>query len=81
MARNTQGPLSGAVFMCGVYLGEIIRTEVGGDWTYSNQTTQYCLEVAGRQYFPIEQVRDYVERPAEKGLLFYAQAAISKSNA
>ncbi|WP_449288482.1 hypothetical protein, partial [Marinobacter salarius] len=27
------------------------------------------------------QVRDYVERPAEKGLLFYAQAAISKSNA
>jgi len=75
------GPFSGAVFMCGVYLGEIIRTEVGGDWAYSDQTTQYCLGVAGRQYFPIEQVRDYVEMPAEKELLFYAQAAISKSSA
>jgi hypothetical protein len=68
---------SGATFMVGVYLGEILRTVRSGVWRRSLEG-DLLLEIAGTTYAPVEKVRKFAANPdGGDGLGFYASAVLA----
>lgn len=73
-----QGALNGARFMCGVYLGKVIREIVGGEWLTHDDSSQLCLKVNDSMIFPVSAVESFISNPNENSLTFYANAVINQ---
>lgn len=68
-----ESALKGAIFMVGAYLGEIIRTRIGGVWESSGGIL--LLRVDSSTYAPVEKVKKFTSAPQNgDGLVFYAQS-------
>lgn len=70
---NDDSALSGATFMVGAYLGEILRHKMDGRWVAPTSGTP-SLEIRDHVLFPIEKVRKFAASPGDEGLVFYANA-------
>ncbi len=75
---NNEGALNGGVFMAGVYLGEILRQSLNGQWTFNEQYQQLALSVHANLFFPIAKAHKFVQNPQGDGLVFFAQSVISE---
>jgi hypothetical protein len=75
-----ESALSGACFMAGAYIGEILRRAKGGQWAMSSDgvaSLQFPKE--GDKIFPVEKVRKFIQNPDGEGLVFYAQALLARN--
>ena len=73
-----ESAMTGATFMVGAYLGEIVRTMRGGVWR-SSAEGDLLLEIAGTTYAPVEKVRKFAANPdGGDGLGFYVSAALAR---
>lgn len=72
--------VTGACFMAGAYVGEILRRSVGGQWGMSaDGVLSLCLP-AGEKIFPVERARKFVQSPAAEGLVFYVEALLARNS-
>ena len=72
--------ISGACFMAGAYVGEILRRAGGGEWTMSTDgVATLQLGRTGDKIFPMEKVRKFVQNPAGESLVFYTQALMARN--
>jgi hypothetical protein len=71
---------SGACFMAGAYVGEILRRAIGGQWTMSADGVA-SLQLPGNadRIFPIEKARKFVQDPAAESLDFYTRALLERN--
>jgi len=72
-----EAALSGACFMVGAYLGEIIRKKLGGQWVTSADGVTAVQLTNGEKVFSIEKARKFVASPDSDSLMFYMQALLS----
>jgi hypothetical protein len=76
-----ESALTGACFMVGAYIGEILRRVIGGQWTMSaDGIASLQFPKGGDRIFPVEKVRKYVQDPDGESLAFYAQALLARKN-
>jgi hypothetical protein len=71
---------SGACFMAGAYVGEILRRAIGGQWAMSADGVA-SLELPGNgdSIFPVEKARKFVQDPAAESLEFYTKALLARN--
>jgi hypothetical protein len=70
--------LKGATFLVGAYLGEILRSRLGGDWIKS-QEGELALAIGDSQYFPVSKARKFASDPSGgDSLEFFASAVVSR---
>ena len=74
LAGNDQSVLDGGSFLIGAYLGEIIRRQIGGEWTGESGGDRIAVSSGATAIFPIARVREFLEDPTDS-LVFFAQAA------
>jgi len=75
-----ESALSGACFMAGAYLGEILRRAKGGQWAMSaDGVASLQFPDGGDKISPIEKVRKFIQDPDGEGLVFYAQALLARN--
>ncbi len=72
-----QAALKGATFLVGAYLGEILRREMGGEWS-ATPDGEFAMQVGDANIFPIARVRKFIADPAANGLVFFAEAFVAK---
>jgi hypothetical protein len=73
-----ESALSGATFMVGTYLGEILRASLGGAWRNS-QDGELWLDVGKAAYSPISKARRFALNPkGPDGLVLFAQAVLGR---
>ena len=69
--------LSGATFMVGAYLGEILRGVLGGAW-HTSITGELVLEIGGSAFAPVAKARKFAAHPeGADSLVFFARAAVA----
>ncbi len=73
--------LSGACFMVGAYLGEIIRQACGGQWGSSGEGGTPSILLGDTVIYPIEKVKEFVKTPRHESLIFYASALVGQQRA
>ena len=72
--------LTGACFMIGAYIGEILRRMIGGQWAMSADGIASLQLPDGRdKIFPVEKARKFVQNPHGESLAFYAQALLTRN--
>jgi hypothetical protein len=71
--------LSGACFMVGSYLGEIIRQKLGGDWIEEGNTDSPAMRIGDKTIFPIEKVKKFAQNPDGESLIFYVDTLTALS--
>lgn len=77
---NDEPALTGACFMVGAYLGEILRKKVGGKWGMSaDGVAELQLTGSRGKIFPVEKVRKFARDPEADSLVFYVQALLASS--
>lgn len=71
---------SGACFMAGAYVGEILRRAIGGQWTMSADGVA-SLQLPGNagRIFPVEKARKFVQDPGAESLEFFAKALLARN--
>ena len=75
--RADESTMKGATFMVGVYLGEILRAKLGGDWSNSADN-ELLLTIGEIAYSPVVKARKFAANPkGANGLSFFANAALS----
>lgn len=70
--------LNGAEFMCGVYMGEILRKKLNAKWVYDEEHQEHAVNIDSNLIFPIAKIRKFVTEPDSEGLVFYAQVIMAK---
>lgn len=76
--RADEGAMSGATFMIGTYLGEILRAKLGGDWCKSPEG-ELALSVGDTLYFPVAKARKFAANPdGPDSLSFFTNAALAR---
>jgi hypothetical protein len=75
-----ESALTGACFMVGAYVGEILRRAIGGQWTMSTDgVAALQLPGSGDKVFPVEKVRKFIQEPGGESLVFYVQALLARN--
>lgn len=75
--KADESTLSGATFMVGTYLGEILRAKLDGHWQSSAQG-ELLLIVGETSYSPVAKVRKFSANPqGGDDLSFFANAVLS----
>ena len=74
-----EGALSGAEFMCGVYMGEIIRKQTNAKWVYSEEYQEHTLNIDELLIYPIAKIRKFVTQPDSEGLELYVRVILAKA--
>ncbi len=75
--KADESTLKGATFMVGTYLGEILRTRLGGYWQ-SSVHNELLLIVGETSYSPVAKVRKFSANPqGGDDLAFFANAVLS----
>ncbi len=69
--------LNGACFMVGAYLGEIIRLELGGEWSVRGEGDLPSLQFGNTIIYPIEKVKKFADASGAESLRFYADTLIA----
>jgi hypothetical protein len=70
--------LSGATFMVGAYLGEILRGVLGGAW-HTSSTGELVLDAGGSTFAPVAKARKFAANPqGADSLVFFARAAAAR---
>jgi hypothetical protein len=70
--------LRGAAFMVGAYLGEILRSRLGGSWCASEDSS-LALRSGDKELFPIARVYKFVENPSANSLDLYVRVLLQAS--
>ncbi|PSV27369.1 hypothetical protein [Photobacterium sp. GB-56] len=71
--ENDKGAVSGARYLIGVYLGEIVLNQTGGEWFKSEVNNHLALRINNQQSFPIEAVEDFIQQPVKGKLQIFAK--------
>ena len=72
--------MSGATFLVGAYLGEILRKQVGGVWATSS-SGDLSLTINGVVYHPVETARKFAENISTGDeLTFFVQAVLAEAS-
>lgn len=79
-AMSNDDALSGGVFMAGVYLGEILKKYLNGEWVYASEQSQLAVKAREQLFFPLERIKKYLSNPDTEGLDFYVRAIIAKNS-
>jgi hypothetical protein len=75
-----ESALTGACFMAGAYVGEILRRATGGQWAMSaDGVASLQFPDGDEKIFPIEKVRKFMQNPDGESLVFYAQALLART--
>jgi hypothetical protein len=69
--------VSGACFMVGAYLGELLRARIGGEWVVSKSDNLLSLVAGNQVIYPVEKVRKFVSNPASNDLSLYVNVLSS----
>lgn len=72
-----ESALSGASFMVGAYLGELLRQRLGGEFSVSSDNL-LILDLGKTKLFPVERVRKFLEKPDENGLDLYISTLLTR---
>lgn len=70
--------LTGACFMAGAFLGEILRCRIGGGQWIASSGGGALLSFGEEKIFPIEKVKKFAANSESNSLTFYAQALVAK---
>lgn len=73
-----QATVSGAGFLVGAYLGEVLRREVGGEWVVGTDGDEFAVKARSSSIFPVARVRKFIADPEGNGLVFFAEAFVSQ---
>lgn len=73
-----QSALSGAGFLVGAYLGEILRRELEGEWVAGTDDDQFAVRAGETNIFPVARARKFIVDPDANGLAFFAEVLVSK---
>ena len=70
--------LKGAGFLVGAYLGEVRRRELGGEWVVGTNGDDFAVKAGGLDVFPVARTRKFIADPSASGLVFFAEALVSR---
>lgn len=70
--------IAGSYFMGGVYLGEILKNSIGGQWVYVIDNKKIALKLKDEFIFPESVVRKYFEEDANGSLVFFVKTILAK---
>lgn len=70
--------IAGSYFMCSVYLGEILKNSIGGEWVYSVDNEKIALKVNNEFIFPESPVREFFNVETNGGLVFFVKTMMAK---
>ena len=80
-STDDNGAISGAAYMSGIYLGEILIGEIGrGGWQASEEFGQIGVVIDGEMLFPLAKIKKFLDNPSDDGLTFYAKALVAKKS-
>lgn len=79
-AMSDGDALSGGAFMASVYLGEILKKYLNGEWVYASEQSQLAIKARDQLFFPLERIKKYLNSPDTEGLDFYVRAIVAKNN-
>ena len=75
-----ESALSGACFMVGAYVGELLRREIGGQWAMSaDGVASLQFPEGGDKIFPVEKVRKFIQNSEGESLVFYVKALLARN--
>lgn len=70
--------ISNSYFMAGVYLGEIIKKSIGGEWVYVIENKEIALKIENEFIFPQSRIKKFSSESSGDGLLLFAKDILAK---
>lgn len=77
-AAQTDKPLDGVIFMSGIYLGEMLRLRLGGEWIMPPPTEQLALQLKSQRYSPFEITARFLYKPTPETLVQWFETVIAQ---
>lgn len=71
-----EGALAGASFRGALYVGEVLRHGLGGEWVFADDRPP-CVRVGDQVHDPMEAVQRFIHDEEDAGLVLYAQALVA----